>query len=243
MNMWKSHWNQLWRLFFLQTSRNNRTVDGLGFFHVISPLINRWANNQREKADISRRHLQYFNANPICASHVIGVVENLEERRRSGDEISDEQIERMKNALSAVITAKGDYFFEVVLIPLGLTIGSIFAIYSSYVGPVIFLALYNYYHFQARIGGYLKAVQLGEGLGREHITNIFKEQGFLGGGAAFASGAFTALIFTRASDMGGLLYVGWGIASIVGFLLLRRRLSFVWSVAIVFLATFLFLLV
>jgi mannose/fructose/N-acetylgalactosamine-specific phosphotransferase system component IID len=241
--MWMTHWNKLWRLFFLQSSRNDRTIDGLGFLHALSPLFRGWAGSDQELKDTARRHMGYFNANPILASYIVGAVTNLEEKRKAGEDVSSESIERFKETLSAVLTARGDYFFDVVLIPLGLTIGSIFAIYSSYVGPVIFLALYNYYHFQARIGGYLKGVQLGEGLGGEHVTNIFKEQGFLGGCAAFASGAFTALVFTRASDMGGLRYVGWGIASIVGFLLLRRRLSFVWSVAIVFLATFLFLLV
>ncbi|MCK4236399.1 MAG: PTS system mannose/fructose/sorbose family transporter subunit IID [Candidatus Krumholzibacteria bacterium] len=241
--MVKYHWNQLWRLFLVQSSRNNRTVDGLGFFHVLSPLLGRWAGGRDRREDIAERHIGYFNANPILASYVAGVVVNLEERRKAGEDVSRKYIERVKSTLSSVSTARGDYFFKVVLIPLGLTIGSIFAIYGSYIGLVIFLALYNFYHFRVRIGGYLKGVRLGEEVAGELATHLSREQGLLGGFAAFASGAFAALVFARAYEMGGARFAGWGIFVVALALGLRKRLSFSWSVMIVFLTTALFLLV
>ena len=242
MKMWRSHLNHLWRLFLLQGSRNERTIDGLGFYNAISPELDTWSEEEDETRETVRRHMGYFNANPILASYILGAVINMERRRRSGDGVDVAHIERMKSTLSAVLTAKGDYFFSVVLLPLGLTIACIFAMYSWYLGPVIFLALYNYFHLQARIGGYLIGVRLGEGLGNEYIRHIFRAQGFLGGCAAFSAGVFSALVLVRAGSYGGLRLSGWGIAAVVAFLVLRRKMSMVLSVIIVFIVSAAYLL-
>ena len=157
--------------------------------------------------------------------------------------MTPERVERVKNALAAVLTARGDYFFEVILLPLGLTIGSIFAIHSSYIGPVLFLALYNLYHLRTRIGGYLIGVRLGEGLGRELVSHLFREQRLLGGCAAFCSGVFAAIVLSRAHALGGPRSAGWGVAVALAMVLLSRRVSFLAAVTILFLATAAFLLI
>ena len=240
--MLRSHIRHLWRLFFLQSTHNERTFDGLGFFHVLEPEMRSWAADEKEFKEIASRHMGYFNANPILASYILGIVQNMERRRAEGLGSPLERIDRIKSTLSAVLTAKGDYFFEIVLIPLGLTIACIFAMYSSYFGPVIFLVLYNYYHLQARIGGYLMGLRMGEGLGRELVKHIYKEQGALGGCAAFASGVFTALVIVRANTFGGFRLSIWGLGVMAGVFLLRRRISVIWSVVIVFIATAIYLL-
>ncbi len=209
----------------------------------MAPLVGACKRNGAEARDIARRHMAYFNANTILASYIVGVVTNMEERRCAGEEIPPERIEQVKGTLSSVLTARGDYFFDVILIPLGLTIGSIFAIYSSYIGPAVFLAFYNLYHFQARIGGYMKGLRLGEGIRRELVTRLFREQRLLGGCAAFVSGIFAAIVFTRASELGGAGEAVWGIFAAAAMFGLRRKVSFVTSVVIVFLATALYLIV
>lgn len=240
--MLRSHLKHLWRLFFLQSTHNERTMDGLGFFHVLAPEMRNWAANDEELGELANRHMGYFNANPILASYILGIVQNMERRRAEGLESPLERIDRVKRALSAVLTAKGDYFFEVVLIPLGLTIACIFAMYSSYFGPVIFLVLYNYYHLQARIGGYLMGLRTGEGLGRDLVKHMFKEQGALGGCAAFASGVLTALAVVKADAFGGFPLAGWGVVVAGIVFLLRRRISVIWTVVFVFIATAVYLL-
>lgn len=240
--MLRHHIRHLWRLFFLQSTHNEKTFDGLGFFHVLAPEMREWAAGDKEFKEIAHRHMGYFNANPILASYILGIVQNMERRRAEGLESPIERIDSIKSTLSAVLTAKGDYFFEIVLIPLGLTIACIFAMYSSYFGPVIFLVLYNYYHLQARIGGYLMGLRMGEGLGRELVKHIYKEQGALGGLAAFAAGVFTALTIVRASVFGGSRLSIWGVAIMAVVFILRRRISVTWSVIIVFIATAIYLL-
>ena len=241
--MFRTHLNMMWRLFFLQNSRNDRTIDGLGFFHVLSPLFRDIADNKDELADMAERHLGYFNANPILASYIVGVVMNLELKKKAGEDISADRIDRVKHTLSAVLTAKGDYFFEVILIPLALTIGSIFAIYSSYIGPIIFLASYNLYHLHSRIGGYRIGLLLGEDVGAELVGTLFREQKLLGGFAAFVSGVFAALVFFRVWNLGGYRFVIWGVLALVGIFLLGRKISLIWVVLVLFLASAIFLVV
>jgi hypothetical protein len=236
------HGKQLWRLFFIQSSRNDRTVDGLGFFSIVSPLIRSWAPAGDAAREIARRHLAYFNANSIVASFVAGAVVNLETRRARGDRVAAEEIDRVKSALSSALSARGNHFFETVLIPLGLTIACIFAMYSSYVGLLIFLALYNIYHFQARIGGYCAGAERGEGAAEAFITRLFGRERFFGNCAAFASGVFAALLFVKARATGGAGFVTWGAAAMTAAMLLRRRFSPARGVTVLFAATVFYLI-
>jgi mannose/fructose/N-acetylgalactosamine-specific phosphotransferase system component IID len=205
-------------------------------------MFRRWAGDRETRSDVALRHMGYFNTNPILAPFIVGVVVNFEERRLGGEAITDKQIGTVKDTLSSVSTTVGDIFFDVVLVPLGLTIGSIFAIYGSYIGLAIFLALYNFYHFRERISGYRIGLRLGGEVGRKLVTRIFREQNLLGGCAAFASGVFAALVFSRAYRMGGVRYGLWGIGAVAAVVLLRRRFSYFWCAVIVFLAASLYLL-
>ena len=236
MPMWREHWNQLWRLFFIQSSRNERTLDGLGFFAVVAPRLKRWGGTKPELAELAERHLASFNANPLVASYVAGVVVNLEGRRKLGEEVSAERIDRVKGALAAALTARADYFFETILLPLGLTISITFAIYNSYIGLAAFLALHGFYHLQVRIGGYLTGVSAGEGVSGELVARLFRSQALLAGMAAFAAGVFTALVFVRANAAGGVRGMVWGAALMAGVFVARRRLSFTGSVLVCFAA-------
>ncbi len=231
----------IWRLFFLQNSRNNRTLDGLGFFHILYPFFREIADSDEELEEIVSRHVDYFNANPILAPYIVGVVMNLELRKKAGEDISAERISGVKNTLSSVLTAKGEYFFEIVLVPFALTIGCIFAIYNSYIGPVIFLIFYNLYHFQSRIGGYREGFFLGEDVGRTLAVTLFREQKWFSWVAAFVSGVFAALIIARAWSFGGFRFFLWGVLMVAALFLLCRKIAFLWAVSIIFMATAVFL--
>jgi mannose/fructose/N-acetylgalactosamine-specific phosphotransferase system component IID len=238
-------WNGslIWRIFLIGSSRNERTLDGLGFFTVLEPLIERWGANLEVRSAIAKRHLGYFNANPILSSYIAGVTANLEERRAGGEAIAPERIDRVKSALSSVLTARGDSFFENTLVPLGLTIGCISAINNSYIGLAIFLVLYNAYHFQSRIGGYRIGVELGEGVGGDFVARLFREERFLGGAAAFAAGIFAALACAGARRAGGTRFLIAGAAIAALAVVLKKRMSVVRRVALLTFGTALYLVV
>jgi len=239
----KGHAHAIWRLFFIQSSRNERTLDGLGLFAVIAPFLRRWSPRAEEARANARRHLGYFNAGLYLSSMVAGVVVNMEGRRSRGESVTAEGIDRTAEALSSVLAARANYFFDSLLIPLGLTIASISAIYESYIGLAIFLVLYNVYHLQSRIGGYCRGVELGEGVDGAFVSRMFREERLVAGCFAFASGIFAALLFVRARAAGGADFIIWGFVAIACTIALEKRLSRMWSVTAMLCATALYLVV
>ncbi len=237
----REHGGSLWRLFFIQSSRNERTLDGLGFFSVVAPYVTRWARPGEDAKALARRHLGYFNAGLYLSSVVAGVVVNMERRRARGEQISVERIEGVKAALSSVLAARANYFFDALLVPLGLTIAAISAMYGSYAGLIAFLALYNVYHFQSRIGGYCKGTELGEGVGGAFVARLYREERVVGGVAAFAAGLFTALLCMKARAAGGNGFLAWGVVAFAASALLARRISVIRIVALLLAATAVYL--
>jgi hypothetical protein len=165
----------------------------------------------------------------------------MERRRSNGELVAPERIDRAKTALSSVLAARANHFFDGLLIPFGLTIACTSAIYGSYVGLAAFLAGYNIYHFQYRIGGYCSGTELGEGMGGAFVARLFREERLIAGFAAFASGVFAALLFARSRDAGGGGFLVWGSIVLAASALLGKRTSPVRNVGVLLFATALYL--
>lgn len=224
--------NIIWRLFLLQNSRNDKYHDGLGFFFAMIPLFRKLsAGNRKKKGAFAKRHFDYFNSNPVLAGMVAGVTRKLEESEGMAE---TGQIQRVRNTLSSVLTAKGDEFFEVIFMPLALTIACIFTIYGVYAGPLVFLIFYNYFHFKFRLIGYYRGLKLGQEAGTGIFEEISKIGGLLRGATAFTAGVFTSIVFFRGYKFGGAPVIITGLAVVAAITLLRRKYSPVFSVIIVF---------
>ena len=215
----------VWRLFFIRGSRNGRTLDGLGFFNVMEPLVRRVSAPGRERGEAAARHAGYFNCNPQMASYIAGALTRMELDAKDRGGLDPRKSERIRETMSAALTARGDYFIEIVLLVVSLTIGSIFAIYTWYAGPVVFLILFNLYNFRIRTGGYRTGMHLGEGTGRALAAERLKEQKFLGAAGSFSAGVLSALLVLRAWKYGGprIAVAGFLLATAAFFL--RGRLS------------------
>lgn len=215
----------LWRLFFMQSSRSERTMDALGFYSVLEPRLRAWGRDGAGARELARRHSGYFNAGYYAAPLVAGVVWNLESRRAAGEAIPPERIDAVKSALSSALAARANRFYDAVLIPLALTTAMFFAISGSYLGPAIFLALYNYFHLPSRIGGFRSGAERGEGVDGAYVARLFRGERILAGCGAFASGAFAALLLVKARETGGVSFAAAGAAAAAGTALLRLRWS------------------
>ena len=215
----------VWRLFFFQGSCNGQTIYGLGFFHIMEPLVRRLARGGQDRAETASRYAGYFNCNPYTVSYIAGALTRMELDSAGSGGIDPHRGERVRETMSAALTARGDYFVEMVLLPLSLTIGSIFAIYSWYSGPVVFLVLYNLYNFRIRIGGYRTGLHLGEGTGRALATRLLKEQKLLGAAAAFSAGVLAALLTVRAWRYGGPRIAAAGAVLAAAAYFARGRMS------------------
>ncbi|MFA4948153.1 MAG: hypothetical protein WC674_06545, partial [Candidatus Krumholzibacteriia bacterium] len=82
-----------------------------------------------------------------------------------------------------------------------------------------------------------------EGVGGAFVARLYREERLIGGCAAFAAGVFAALLFVRARDVGGAGFVVWGVVACAASAVLARRPAFVRTVAVLFAATVIFLVV
>jgi PTS system N-acetylgalactosamine-specific IID component len=230
-----------WRLFFIQSSRNTLTIDGLGFFHVMEPLVRRLARDGQDRAAAASRYSGYFNCNPLMASFIAGALSRMELDAAGEGGLEPGKVDRMRDTMSAALTARGDYFLEMTLLLVSLTIGSIFAIYTWYAGPVVFLVLYNLYNFRLRIGGYRTGLHHGEDTGRVLAAKLLKKQKILGSAASFSGGVLTALLVARAWRFGGLRVAAAGIVLAAAAYFARGRLSALKTAFLLLLAAGIFL--
>ena len=228
-------------MFLLKNLRNERLNDGLGFFFTLLPVFRKLSAGNDRMKDYVKRHLNYYNSNSVFSSCIIGAVQSMEERRAEGKEIDTARIESVKNTMSSVMAARGDYFFEVVLFPLTLTIACIFTIYGLYFGPIVFLLLYNYYHFKIRIGGYYRGLRFGEDVGNLVLGSYLKTGRFIEAAAAFVTGVFTSIVFMRGYFFGGFQVTGVGLLIVAGVIWLRRKYSFRVSVIAGFIVSVLYI--
>ena len=211
-----------------------RILDGIGFFHAILPLLRDVDRKQEGPVDMSK-HLGYFNCNPLLAPFVITHIAEMEKRRLAGDSsITDAMISRYKDVLSSSLTAIGDYFTEMILLPLALTIGCIFATYNSYFGLVLFLAIYNFYHLRLRIKSSNFHLDQFRASGREVLFGIVGEERLVENIASFAFGVFAGVIVLKAFKYGGGSFALFGMVISAGVVLLRKKLSFTATIILMF---------
>ncbi len=133
-------------LFFSHSTYNWERMQGLGFAHSMTPIIEKLYKTTEEKAAAPKRHLVFFNTQPDVGSIIFGVTIAMEEERASGANISDEAINSVKVGLMGPMAGIGDTLQQGILIPILLSIGMSLALggqigtatQGSIVGPIFF---------------------------------------------------------------------------------------------------------
>lgn len=110
------------RALYLQAFFTAERMQGPGFAFSILPALRRLFGPGKRTATL-RRHLGYFNTNPVLAGLVLGATARLEERRARGEDVTEERIEALKHALASPLAALGDPLFWTTLRPLSGLLG------------------------------------------------------------------------------------------------------------------------
>jgi PTS system mannose-specific IID component len=129
------------RSFLLQASWNFEKLQNLGFYYMILPGL-KAIYGERIPAEVSRRHLDYFNTHPCFAPLVAATSLRLEESAAAGEE-SAVDCETYKKMVMAPFAAMGDSLFWGGVRPLAALVGLLVATLGSLWAPVVFLVLYN----------------------------------------------------------------------------------------------------
>jgi len=165
-------------LFFSHSTYNWERMQGLGFAHSMTPIIEKLYQTKEDISAALKRHLVFFNTQPDIGGVVHGVVIAMEEERAAGAAISDDAINSVKTGLMGPVAGIGDTLQQGILIPIALSIGMDFAVgeavgaatRGNILGPAFYLIVVAAFTWGV---GWLVWWQ-GYRQGRAAVTNILR---------------------------------------------------------------------
>jgi len=159
-----------WRrwIMFLHASYNYERLQGLGFAHAISPVIEYLYKKREDRAAALKRHTAFFNTEPQFGALVPAVVITMEEERAAGAAISDEAISGVKSGLMGPLAGVGDSLLQGVIVPLLLSLGIGLAQQGNLAGPILYVLLISIVVWGTSYGFW----SLGYRLGKAAVSRI-----------------------------------------------------------------------
>lgn len=190
--------------FLVEASWNFESMQNVGFMHALVPAGRRLYKTKEERAAFMKRHLKFFNTHPSMAPAIMGVVINLEERHKLGEEGVLEQIEGVKSSMMGPLAAIGDNVFWEYLRPFTAIIGVSIALLfkdsghpaMAIWGPVVSFLMYNlvnvFVRYRGLVQGYERGMEIVTVIQGFSLTALIDKLKF---SAALVLGITIALIF------------------------------------------------
>lgn len=169
----------------LQGSWNFERMQALGFCYSMVPVIRRlYPENNDDRKQAIKRHLEFFNTHPYVAAPVLGVTMAMEEQRANGADIDDGAINGIKVGLMGPLAGVGDPIFWGTVRPVFAALGAGIAMTGSLLGPILFFVLFNlvrlltlYYGVSY---GYKKGVDIVQDIGGGFLQKLTEGASILG---------------------------------------------------------------
>ncbi len=222
-------WSVSVRALALQASFTYERFQGAGFAVAMLPVLRRVWPDRRDLAEATRRHMDYFNTNPVMCTYVLGAAARLEAEVAAGR--TPVEIARgFKASVGGPVAALGDRFLWGTVRPAATALGLAVALRWPLAGVLVMLAGYNVPHLWLRVRGMRQGAALGPSSIRDITGTRF---GRLSQRAAdvcaAACGLLAGLAATQAVRPAGTVHVTGAIwlifAVLSGLLFARRRLS------------------
>lgn len=138
-------WRVYWRSMAYGASYNAQRMQGIGFLYTIAPVLEKlYAARPEKLVQACRRHLEMMNANEFTVPFIFGSSIAME-LRNSEDDSADlgPVISASKIALMGPVSAVGDTLFWGTLRVIACGIGAGLCLQGSFLGPVLFLLVFN----------------------------------------------------------------------------------------------------
>ncbi|KLN45555.1 PTS mannose transporter subunit IID [Providencia rettgeri] len=168
-----------------QGSWNFERMQALGFCFSMVPVIRRlYPENNDDRKQAIKRHLEFFNTHPYVAAPVLGVTMAMEEQRANGADIDDGAINGIKVGLMGPLAGVGDPIFWGTVRPVFAALGAGIAMTGSLLGPLLFFVLFNlvrlltlYYGVSY---GYKKGIDIVQDMGGGFLQKLTEGASILG---------------------------------------------------------------
>ncbi|MGL9773543.1 MAG: PTS mannose transporter subunit IID [Sodalis sp. (in: enterobacteria)] len=168
-----------------QGSWNFERMQALGFCFSMVPVIRRlYPENNDDRKQAIKRHLEFFNTHPYVAAPVLGVTMAMEEQRANGAPIDDAAINGIKVGLMGPLAGVGDPIFWGTVRPVFAALGAGIAMSGSLLGPLLFFVLFNLVRLATRYYGvaygYRKGVNIVNDMGGGFLQKLTEGASILG---------------------------------------------------------------
>ena len=162
----RSHW--------IMGTWNFQRMLNIGFVYSIMPALRKLYPSTDKFKDALQRHVKFFNTQPYFASYMLGMVIKHEEQLAlsdgtpAGTPTSTQKIENLKTGFMGPLGALGDSFFWETWRPFLGLIAVLLLEFSIrwekfyWLGPLVFLIIYNSTHEYIRFHGVFEGYRLGE---------------------------------------------------------------------------------
>lgn len=163
------------RSFLVQSSWNYKGMQNLGLATMTIPALRKdpLIKNDDELRTESLNQLEFFNTHPYLASAVAGLILSL--KSRAEDENTRISADReARDIFMGPMGAMGDDFFWASLRPFAGCLGVLLAMAGKpLAGILLFLCLYNLFHFKTRWSGLSKGLE-----GTEALITMLRNYNF-----------------------------------------------------------------
>lgn len=161
---------------FLQGSWNFERMQALGFCFATLPVIKRlYPDNNEQRQQALKRHLEFFNTHPYMAAPIHGVVAAMEEERANGANIDDGAINGIKVGMMGPLAGVGDPIFWGTVRPIFAALGASLALSGSLLGPLLFFILFNLVRLSVRYFGVVYGYKKGLNIINDMSGGIFQK--------------------------------------------------------------------
>jgi fructoselysine and glucoselysine-specific PTS system IID component len=239
----KDLWNLYLRSFFLQSSFSFERMQAVGLTWMFIPLIKKLYKKAEDRAEALKRHLVFYNTNPLTGSILTGMIAAMEEKNAKGELRDPSTINSLKGSLIGPLAGIGDSFFLLVFVAL-LGVAVDFSMQGKATGVIILTVVFALIWYLGVYFGVTQGYYRGEAL-LERLTGKESEafMGGLGLVGAMVVGALVAgyvRIVTPFADgalqgqldglLPGLLPLG---IVVLAYRLLKRGWSSVWVMVLI----------
>lgn len=126
-------------IMFAQSNYNYERLQATAFAHSMLPILKKLYDTKDSLESAVRRHLVFFNTEPICGSVIHGITIAMEEEKSSGAEINDTGINAIKTGLMGPLAGIGDTLTQGIITPILLAICIGITNNKNIAGPILFL--------------------------------------------------------------------------------------------------------
>ncbi|QOI11011.1 PTS mannose transporter subunit IID [Blochmannia endosymbiont of Colobopsis nipponica] len=172
----KDIWSVFIRSNLFQGSWNFERMQALGFCFAMIPVITRlYPENNKDRKQAIRRHLEFFNTHPYVAAPILGITMAMEEKKANGVPISDAAINSLKVGLMGPLAGVGDPIFWGTTRPILAALGASVAVSGSVLGPSLFFIPFNIIRLGTRYFGIIYGYQKGISIVTDMSNDLLKK--------------------------------------------------------------------